>query len=432
MTYFFSLVFIFLVFWRPQEWLMPWAFGWPILDVITYAALLSLVVEIGQQSVPMPKTPAIMLAVGLWFATVMSHVPHTYFQGIINTIPETFKLCFFLILLVMVINSVRRLQGVIVVLLLGAILMAIHAIMQDRTGAGFAGYPPLQYFYKERWVQQSRFFGIFDDPNDLGQFLATCIPLAFAVPKRLSFISVILGLGVIWLLAAGMLTTESRGTMVGVVAAVCCLLFLALPTRWMPYLAAFAVVGGLIACGVFGRVMLDESARGRLTYWGFANTYFKSHLLFGGGYGMFGQITGTWRASHNAFVLCYTELGLFGYWFWFNLMAMGVIGCWRTRLAFRRPRTPEQAYLKRVSGLAIVTMTGFAASSYFLSRAFIFPLFFLFAVLASIPVVAQRYLPEEHPPLVNMQKDVFFTGTVLSLLSVAYIYASILILNRGR
>ena len=177
--------------------------------------------------------------------------------------------------------------------------------------------------------------------------------------------------------------------------------------------------------------MLDDSAHNRVMYWGAANQYFKSNLLFGGGFGMFPEITGTNKAAHNAFVLCYSELGLFGYWFWFNMMVLGLIGCWRTRVAFPKPKNPEQAYLKRVAGLGIAAMVGFASSSYFLSRAYQFPLFFLFALLASIPVIAQRYLPEEHPPLVDWRKDVLVTGTVASLSSVVYVYISILLLNKS-
>lgn len=432
MAFPFTIVFMFLVFWRPQEWLMPWLFGWPLLDAITGAALVGLLMEAGQGTVPVPRTPAIRLAVGLWFASVMSHVAHTYFQGMLDTIPETFKICFFLILLVMVTNSIRRLQVILFVFLLSGILMAIHAILQARTGSGFAGYPPMMYYDRaaEEWVSRSRFFGIFDDPNDMGQFLATCIPLAFALPRRHNIVTLSLAAGVIWLLAQGMLTTDSQGTLIGVIAAVICLVCMMLPAKWLPYLGVAMLIGGLFACIFGGRYLLDQSARERVVYWGFANSYFKHNMLFGGGYGMFGEITGTYRAAHNAYVLCYTELGLFGYWFWFNLLTAGVIGCWRTRVAFARPKTAAQAYLRRVSGIAIVTMTGFAASAYFLSRAYVFPLIFLFALLAGIPVVARKYLPPGHPPLVDWRKDVLVTGTVASLLSVVYIYVSILLLNR--
>ena len=146
---------------------------------------------------------------------------------------------------------------------------------------------------------------------------------------------------------------------------------------------------------------------------------------------MFGEITDKARASHNAYVSCYTELGLFGYWFWFNLLTLGVIGCYRTRVAFRRPRNGAQIYLKRLAGLSIASLAGFAASAYFLSRAYVFPFFFLFGLLNSIPMIAQKYLPEDHPPLVDFRKDVLVTGTIATVLSVLYIYASILILNRG-
>ena len=431
MTFPLTLIFMFLVFWRPQEWLFPGMYGWPFLDVVTYAALISLAFESAQSKTVLPKTPAIMLAAGLFFSSIMSHVAHGYFQGMMDTIPQTFKLCFFLVLLLVVTNSIRRLQWVIFVLLAGACLMAIHAILQERTGVGFAGAIPIRYYYefKERWVQQSLFFGIFSDPNDLGQFLATCMPLAFAFTKRFNFVTFTLATGLAWLFAYGMLTTESRGTLIGVMASVACILFFTLPVKSLPYVGVLTLVGGLLGCAFLGGALLDGSARERVMYWGEANLYFKSHLLFGGGYSMFGEITGTSKAAHNAFVLCYTELGLFGYWFWFNMLTLGIIGCWRTRVAFRKPKTPEQAYLKRAAGMSIAAMMGFATSAYFLSRAYVFPLFFLFAMLASIPVIARRYLPEGYPPLMDWRKDVLLTGTVSSLISVVYVYITILLLN---
>lgn len=407
-------------------------YGWPVLDLITYAALVSLAIESSKSEIVFPKTPAVMLAAGLWFASIMSHVANGYFQGMMDTIPATFKLCFFLVLLLVVTNSIQRLQWVMLVLLVGSCLMAVHAIMQERTGVGFAGAKPILFYYavKERWVQQSLFFGIFADPNDLGQFLATCIPLTFAITKRMGFIAFVLAVGVVWLLAEGMLATQSRGTLIGVMASVACMIFLWLPAKWLPYVGGLALIGGLVACKFGAGEFLDESARDRVVFWGYANQYFKSHPLFGGGFGMFGELTGTARAAHNAYVLCYTELGLFGYWFWFNMLNLGLIGCWRTRVAFRRPKNAAQAYLRRVSGLAIAATVGFAASAYFLSRAYVFPLFFLFAVMASIPVIAEKYLPEEHPPLLDLRRDVLIMGTLTSLVSVVYIYISILLLNK--
>ena len=433
MTFPLTLLFMFLVFWRPQEWLLPWLYGWPLLQIIGGLAVISLAMEVAQNNVRFPKTPAVWLAVGLFFASIMSHLAHGYFAGMMDAIPVAFRLCLFLILLLVVTNSIKRLQWVVFILLFGACVMAVHAIMQERTGSGFGGQLPIRFFYtpKDRWVQQSLFFGIFQDPNDLGQFLATCIPLAFAVPKRLRFTTFILAVGAVWLLADGMLATQSRGTLVGVIASVGCIIFMWLPVKWLPYIGGLALLGGVVACAFGGGALLDESAHDRVVFWGEANRYFKHNFIFGGGLGMFGEITGTDRAAHNAFVLCYTELGLFGYWFWFNMLTLGIIGCWRVRMAFRRTRNPEQAYLRRVAGLCIASMAGFAASSYFLSRAYAFPLFFLFAILASVPVIAEKYLGEDRPPFINTVNDVFIMGSITSMSSVVYIYITILLLNKA-
>lgn len=399
-------------------------------------ALLGLVIEINQGSAKIPKTPAIMLSVGLWFATIMSHVAHTYFQGLLNTYQETFKISLLLVLLLVVLDNINRTRMVVVTFVLAAVVMSFHAVIQYKTGVGFGEGGPLVWFNGQtgKLITQTQFYGIFGDPNDLGQFLGLAIPFVFAIPRRMNPITVMSACAVVWLVSEALLTTHSRGTLVGVVAMVACMVLLRLPATWLPYVAIIGLVVGLMACAFLGSSMLDMSARERVVFWGYANRYFKSspiNMLFGGGYNMFPDIIGTDRAAHNAFVCCYAELGLFGYWFWFNLLSLGTIGCWRTRVAFTRPRNGSQAYLKRLSGLSLVAMAGFATSSYFLSRAYVYPCFLLFGLMNAIPVIAQKYLPEDYPPLLDLRKDVLWTGTIATLCSILYIYATVLVLNRG-
>lgn len=432
MTFPLTLIFMFLVFWRPQEWLLPWLYGWPLLDAITYAALLALIMETNQGQVRFPKTPVTMLAVALWVSTILSHMAHTYFQGIVDTIPESFKFCFFLILLMVVIDRVGRVRAVIALLVLCAVVITIHCLMQERIGHGFGGGLPLHVFKEKtgQWQTRTQFFGIFSDPNDTAQFLSATIPLVFAIPKRFNPISLMTTVAIAGLLLMGVLSTHSRGGMVALAASLGALVFLILPARWLPYAGVLGLIMGLVLCGLRGGGMLDMSAQERVVFWGMANRAFKSNPIFGLGYGMFWQVTTQGRAAHNAFVSCYTELGLVGYWCWFGLLQLGVLGCWRTRMALARPRTMAQAYLRRVAGLSIASLVGFAAGGYFLSRAFIFPFFFLFGLLNAIPVIAQRMLPEDHPPLIDTRRDVMISGTLATLLSVAYVYVTILILNK--
>lgn len=412
---------------------MPWMCGWPLLDVIVYAAVLSLFMEAGESAGKFFRKPAVLLTIGLWFAALMSHIAHAYFAGLVAAIPEVSKICIFLLLLLVVMDRVSRLRTVINVMLIAGVVMAVDAIMQYKTGQGFSGAKPLFYFHemKGAWITQTQFWGIFSDPNDLGQFLVACAPFAFVTTKRFGFKGFLLGLLLAWLLTEALLTTHSRGALVGGIASLAVLLFLRLPPKWMPYVATLGLLGGLVACVAWGVDWLDESARDRVMFWGNANRYFKTHPLFGGGFLMFSEISGTDRPAHNAFVTCYTELGFFGYWFWFSTMTLGFIGCYRTRVALRRARTEAGAYLHRAAGCAMASMAGFAASGYFLSRAYVFPMFILFGILNVIPVIAERYLPEDHPPLVNWRYDVLFIGTISSFLSILYIYATILLLNRG-
>ena len=432
MTFFFTLVFMVMVFWRPQEWLLPWLFGLPLLDGVVFLAILSLMLETDAGRIRFPaRMPQVFLLGGLFLAVIMSHVRHTYFQGIVQSVPPTFKICFFTLLLLCVVDRPRRLRVVTSVFVVMSCIMAVHALIQDRNIFGFARqmwlYVPA---YGDRLAHhRTRFFGIFEDPNDLAQILATGIPLAFCMFRRKSAATLAVGWGASYMLFRALLTTNSRGGFVALGATICVMIVLWFPARWMPFLLTAALVAALgltLKSGAF----LDPSAHDRVVFWGLANEQFKTSPVFGIGYGMFWQVAGD-RAAHNAFVLCYTTLGFFGYWFWFNLLASGIVGSWRTRVAFADSRDPEQRWLSKFAGFAIAATVGFAASAYFLSRSFVFPMFFLFALLAGIPRVGQSLLPDDTDiRLLSFKRDVLMIGTIGAVGSILYIYLSILFLNR--
>ena len=433
MTFFFTLVFMFLVFWRPQEWLMPWLYGWPMLDAVVGLSLLALLMEIDQGRINFPKRNApVYLLIGLWAAAVMSHVVHTYFAGMTFTMKEVFKICFFTFLVYCILDSNRKLRRVALVFVASACVMGAHAILQEKRGYGFAGIPPLHIPAIGMRAPHTRtvFFGIFSDPNDMAQMLVATVPLVFALPKRHSPFSLLLCTLLAAFLVRAYFTTHSRGGLVGLIAVGAILLMLRTPSRWIPYLAGAGLVVALGICATFGASLLDASARERVVFWGYGNMAFKQNLIFGIGYEMYWLIS-YGRPAHNAFVTCYTELGVVGYWMWFSLLLLGVVGTWRVRLAMEDQTGEEQAWLYGFSGLALASLGGFAASAYFLSRTFVFPLFFLLAVVNSIPRAADAYLPENHEPVIQPRRDLFGYGTLATLGSIAYIYLSILFLNRG-
>ncbi len=433
MTFGLTLVFMILVFWRPQEWLIPELYGWNLLDAVVYPALLSLLIEIQRGRIRCPPAwPYLGLLAGLWVAAILSHVVHTYFAGVLWTVPDFFKLCLFTTLLLSVLDRPQRLWWVAVIFVGMSAVMAVHALLQATRGYGFADAPPL--FIPERADRpahtRSLFFGIFGDPNDLAQILATALPFTFALPRRASVGQWLMAGVLAALLLVGAWTTHSRGGYLALLTVAAILVLLLFPRRWFP---TVAVAGGILVLALCPYVAghLDESARDRVDFWGQANWTLKENPVFGIGYALFPDFISGSRAAHNAFVLCYTELGLFGYWFWYGLVQLSVLGAWRTRMAIHRPRNAEENWLKRFAGLSLAAMGSFCVSSYFLTRAFVYPLFFLIGTLGALPTVWRASQPEDTPPLITWTRDVCLYGTVGMLCSIAYIYGSIRLLNLG-
>ncbi|RKX64718.1 MAG: hypothetical protein DRP42_05945 [Tenericutes bacterium] len=432
MTFFLTTVFMFMVFWRPQEWLFPWLFGLPVLDVVVCLAIITTFMEVEQGKLRIPKEkPQVYLLVGLWLATLMSHVANTYFEGVLQTLPVVFKICFFTGLLFCVLDRPSRLRKVAILFVAVSCIMSVHALMQEHTGRGFAGLAPMyiKSIMGNPPYTRSFFFGIFGDPNDMAQMLATSIPLAFAIPRRRSCVTRLLCWSAVALMYAALLTTHSRGGMLAFITVMVVMFALALPVKTLPVTIVMGLIVALALCPL-GAAFLDESAHNRIMFWGNANQIFKENPVFGIGYGMFWMV-GTKSAAHNAFVSCYTTIGLFGYWFWFLLIYLGIVGTWRSRVALMRPMTDEEAWLKRFAGLLIAAMAGFCSSSYFLSRTFLYPFFFLFAIMGALPVVVEKILPANHPPLLKPRMDVFVVGSAAVLASIAYIYFSIILLNKA-
>ena len=431
MTFTLTGIFIILVFWRPQEWLLPWMYGWPLLDGIVYASLLGLLLEINQRKMQFTRSPAIYLLAGLWLSTLLSHVVHTYFAGLMGTIPETGKICFFSLLLLCVIDRPERARRLAVLFVIGACIMAANSLMQEYTGLGFAGQEPIYTVNPktDEPIVRTLFFGIFSDPNDTAQFLVTCMPFVFALPRRLNLMTTIGCCAVCVFLLEAFLTTHSRGGQVGLVTLVTMVLVLRLPARWTPRAILVMLVGGLVFCLVKGGALLDASSQDRVVFWGLANQYFKHEPIFGIGYGMFWEVAGD-RAAHNAFVSTYTEIGIVGYWFWFGLLVLGILGCWRVRMLLSDARTDTERYVRRFAGLTILALCAFCASAYFLSRAWVYPMFFLLSVANAVPSIAEDLRPDA-PPLLNARKDLLVTNTLGTIGSIAYIYFSIVILNRA-
>ncbi|MEI6971768.1 MAG: O-antigen ligase family protein [bacterium] len=432
MSFFFALIFMILVFWRPQEWLVPGLYGFPILDIVTAIACLGFLVECSEKRARIPAEPATFLFAGILVSAMMSHVANTYLAGMVAAFSEVWKLSFFCILLFSVTDRPSRLRAIAMVFVSMACVMSVHALLQQKYGYGFAQQMPLLKTSpgSDEYSFRSLFFGIFGDPNDLAQILATGIPFAFVLTRMGGVVAFVIGAGITALLISGILATQSRGGLLALLASVAVGIIQMVPRRWLWPLLLMMAVGALGLCPYAGP-FLDESAHDRVVFWGQANYAFKQNPLFGVGYGMISDYVQDDRAIHNAFVLCYSELGLFGYWVWVTLLVAGVVGSWRVRNELRNAESTDARYVARFAGLAIAATSGFMVSSYFLSRAYQYPLFFLLVGLNAVPMVAQALLPDHCRRLSLSWREVLLYGTVGTFGSLVYVYISIVLLNKA-
>ena len=430
MSFAFVLAFVTLTLLRPQEWLFTWLWNVPLLDLTFLLSIAGLVIETNERTIIFPtKSPQVYLVAGLLFAGAMSHIAHTYAAGLFVTFPLFLKPCIFTVLLIVVMQSSEKLRLAIVIIISITLLMAIHCVLQNTRGYGFGmGWPIYVSMPGREPYYRSCFYGIFGDPNDTAQMLVTAMPFAFALRRRRSFFGTVAGLCLVAVLFWGLQTTHSRGGLVAFAATATVMFFLLLPARWMPVLMTLMLVGGMLALP-FSEGHMDESSHDRVAFWGQANYVFKRNFLFGVGLNMFSEYIEMDKAAHNAYVLCYTETGFFGYSFWFGLIVVGLLGAWRTRLALKDPRNEEEAWLRRFAGYTVASVVGYCVSSYFVGRAFVYPMFLMFGIMAAVPLAANTLRPGLMAGLFRPKLDLLLS-TVAAAGSILYIYISILILNK--
>jgi O-antigen ligase len=252
-----------------------------------------------------------------------------------------------------------------------------------------AGYS-LHLYFTGQAMQQGEFersvtTGIFNDPNDLAATIVAGLALALARVARSQGMVRNLYLGMATLFVWAILMTNSRGGMLALLV-VTGLFFFTFVKKKALAITLAAVLFALFFAVAPARMRTfdssETSANSRFWFWDNGIRNMIDNPILGVGYDRFVEINDGLTA-HNSFVLCFTELGLPGYFFW-----MGVL-----YYAYkRRPKDlpePEddpdaEGRRKDIMG-ARLALTGFLTASFFLSRTYI-PISYIFICL---PIVAE-------------------------------------------
>lgn len=425
MAYACLIAYVAVLFIRPQDWVW-WLAGVPILDFVVGVALITWLGSLARSRWRPHDAPQNWLMLGLLLAVLMSHVRHTYFGAFVTAFRQFGKVVLLYFLIASLVTSVRRARLLVLTMVVGCLFMALHGIMQAHTGAGFGGALPI---YHQELVRV-RGLGIFHDPNDLALILVAILPFLFSttlnresvMPARM--LSALATLPVLYCIYL----TNSRGGWLALGVMAAAYAYLCMPNKRLA--AALAVVP-LVAVCYFGPSRMgllsvqEGAARGRVMAWGDGNRMLKRYPLFGVGKGRFTEFSYEGRVAHNAFVQCWADLGLFGYFFWLGL----IIASLKDGRAMSKvtEEDPDAQETRRLSTAAMASLVGYLAASFFLSRTYTQPLYILFALFAALRTTYERDFGPLESPFVGRDLRYVLAAEVLSIPAL-YIVIRVLLL----
>ena len=275
-----------------------------------------------------------------------------------------------------------------------------------------------------RYLWRVRSFGFLNDPNDFAQVIVVAVPLLGLLYRK--------GRGGRNLIAVGVpaavflytiYLTHSRGAIIGLGS----LLFFGLRKRLG--MTRTLVLAGLLVAAMIGTNAAggrgfstdEESAGGRILAWSDGLSMLRSRPLFGVGYGSFTDYHEL--TAHNSFVLCFSELGLIGYFAWLSLV---VIAFRDVNQVAEAPEETLDAGVVTCARLLRTALTGFLTCAWFLSRTYAPPLFVLLALCGAVwSLAATRKADGIAPPR-------FLLPTLgAQFATIAVVYAIVIMKHAG-
>jgi hypothetical protein len=269
-----------------------------------------------------------------------------------------------------------------------------------------------------------RSLGFLRDPNDFGEAIVMVLPLLAGAYRRRSRLRNLILVGIPGsVLLYGVYLTHSRGALLGIGT----MLFLGLNraigvTRTV---ALMALVGAIALGGNFtggrGFDSKEESASGRIDAWSDGLNMLKGQPILGVGYHNFTEHHEL--TAHNSFVLCFSELGVVGYWIWIGLLVLVILEV--SQVANMAPvGTDERAW----ANLLRTSIFGFLTCAWFLSRTYEPGLFILLALCIAAAHCARIHSSSEWIPAQLPVKWRLKTS-IVTVLSIAVVYAIVILQN---
>jgi len=343
-------------------------------------------------------------------------------------------------LLILSVDSLRKLaivRGLLLVTLGVLVLMGARDLQAGTFGGRFVfvqgrdlaseetvDESSAQQLGQEAPKRRMMALGYLADPNQLAQVLVAALPF-FLVGWRSwqSVGNLVTVVAPAALFVYGIVLTGSRGGLVALATLLAAAAFLQ-GRRWLSRLTVVAVlvVSPIALLVARQTAQQDDSAAGRMEAWSYGLQLLKESPIWGAGYGSF--IESHDLTAHNSFVLCFAELGLVGYLLWLSIFVVSLMQL--TQVATWSPRGPDGWRVRRWGVAARLSLIGFLAAGFFLSRTFSVMLFTVVGIGTAVVSIARV----SGTDMRGVQPSrVLFVTAAGAFLSIAAIYLSMRIVR---
>lgn len=343
------------------------------------------------------QQPAMLCAVGVLVAVILSHGQRFYFSGVHEGATYFFKTLLLFGLLVSLTDTVHRLKVLLAVVAVAATvtvslcLLDFYGVVDFELITHIHDVDGVTESNEVRLTSRMRGTGIFQDPNDISLLIVFSAAIWGAIwcDRNLGAarFAAAMPLGI---LLTGLLCTKSRGGLLAGVVSVMAFVVVRYGRK------AAIGVGVLAACALPLLIVrqtglgFDEGGTGheRLTLWREGLYALRSPwLLFGIGQGMYSDWAGL--VAHNSFVHAFVELGLFGGTLFFGCFFFPALSLYRLRQVQGELDHPE---LQRLLPFAVAMLAGWTFGLQGLSRAYIVSTYLMLGTIVAYLNIAGWHL----------------------------------------
>jgi hypothetical protein len=397
MGYFVLVLTIIVYLIRPAEWIPALYFNWNMM--LNAMGLLVMMATAFNQNRKFTYDRSTLFL--LWFVASMllSNIFNGQFSTISTYLSQVVSTIIIFVLTQTAITKGKQVDNFILVIIGLTLFICFQCYLQVTMGANWGGLEPysrgiIASIDPETGTSTQRelqviWYGILQDPNDLGMLLIAFMPYAMnrIFYQGLTFSRKIFWLITILILGYTVILTNSRGSMLSLIGGLAC--FYIIKKRSM----AGYVIAGLMALALLAIAPSrmgelgsgDHSAMGRVYAWILALELLAMNPIFGIGAKHF--LDFHYLTTHNSYVLAMVENGIVGFIGYFGLIALSVYTMVKVAYSLNDEKRSTEV-IALVSG-----MMGILISIFFISRTYVLLPFLYIAIMMTYIRV---YCPELH------------------------------------